>query len=92
MTSVGGAVGGYLARAKREQDLLAGAQEYKMIEGVEVVDDASESGFHDAVNDTGDTTAAQTEQVITAADHETGKADSMDKETDVDSTAANVKK
>ena len=92
MTSVGGAVGGYLARAKREQDLLAGAPEYKMIEGVEVVDDAPESGFQDAMNDTGDTTPAQTEQVIIAADHDTDKADSMGKEPDVDSSAANIKK
>jgi len=43
MTSVGGAVGGYLARAKREQDLLAAAPEYKMIEGVEEVDSASQA-------------------------------------------------
>lgn len=38
MTSVGGAVGGYLARVKREQDLLASRPDYKMIEGVEIVD------------------------------------------------------
>jgi Na+-translocating ferredoxin:NAD+ oxidoreductase RnfG subunit len=40
MTSVGGAVGGYLMRARREQDLLAAAPDYKMIEGVEVVDES----------------------------------------------------
>lgn len=45
MTSVGGAVGGYLARAKREQDLLAATPEYKMIEGVEEVGEVSESGL-----------------------------------------------
>ncbi len=91
MTSVGGAVGGYLARAKREQDLLAGAQDYKMIEGVEVVDDAPESGFHDAVNDTETTTPAQPEAVVIAADHKMGEADTMTDHADVDSTAANTK-
>jgi hypothetical protein len=38
MTSVGGAVGGYLMRAKREQELLGNDREYKMIEGVQEVE------------------------------------------------------
>ena len=42
MTSVGGVAAGYLARAKREQELLAGSAEYKMIEGVEVVEEVAE--------------------------------------------------
>ena len=36
LTTAGGAIGGYLARSRREQ---LGSPEYKMIEGVEVVDE-----------------------------------------------------
>jgi len=60
MTSVGGVVGGYLARVRKEQELLASAPEYKMIEGVEEVpgdnspDSIPDNALHDGAVVTGD--------------------------------------
>lgn len=74
MTSVGGAVGGYLARAKREQDLLAGTPEYKMIEGVEVIEESAAE--EPALADPALAEAAQAEPALTETPTEEPAANS----------------
>jgi len=57
ITTTGGAIGGYLARTRREQ---LPAPEYKLLEGVEVVDDESKLLTDDGVEPTDSTINSQT--------------------------------
>jgi len=70
LTTAGGAIGGYLARTRREQ---LDSPDYKMIEGVEVVDEQPKTLTDQSTADATDTSEAIDEKSVVSIDPESNE-------------------